>query len=293
MGFAIWDLWFTFEAMQSAKLSAILVENTLLQSIFLKREVKVDFYLPRNVSDSSQLSLLLINDGQDMETLGFEKILEQLYAEQSIEPLLCAAIHANAERKMEYGIANHPNYKGQGAKAGVYTSFILKELIPYIKETYRISSFSEKAFAGFSLGGLSALDIVWDHPTEFSKAGVFSGSFWWRSIDQNEEGYDDDKHRIMQQQIRNGKFHPGLKFFFQCGNMDETKDRNQNGIIDSIDDTLDVIKELEAKGYRNGKDIYYMEMKDGHHDIATWGRAMPEFLKWGWAFEVRGSMFEV
>lgn len=65
--------------------------------------------------------------------------------------------------------------------------------------------------------------------------------------------------------------------------MDETKDRNHNGIIDSIDDTLDVIKELETKGYKNEKDIYYMEMKDGHHDIATWGRAMPVFLKWGWS----------
>ena len=268
--------------MQSAKVSAILLENKTLQSKFLQREVKVDFYLPSHVSDPSQMSLLLINDGQDMEVMGFEKILERLYAEQSIGPLFCAAIHAGAERKMEYGIANHPNYKGQGAKAGAYTSFIMEELIPYIKETYRVFSFREKAFAGFSLGGLSALDIVWNNPDEFSKAGVFSGSFWWRSVDQTDKEYDDDKHRIMQQQIRNGRFHPGLKFFFQCGNMDETKDRNQNGIIDSIDDTLDVIKELVTKGYKNGKDIYYMEMKDGRHDIATWGRAMPEFLKWGW-----------
>ncbi len=102
--------------MQSAKVSAILVENKTLQSKFLQREVKVDFYLLRHVSDPSQMNLLLINDGQDMEVMGFEKILEQLYAEQSIEPLLCVAVHANAERKMEYGIAGHPNYKGQGAK---------------------------------------------------------------------------------------------------------------------------------------------------------------------------------
>jgi hypothetical protein len=86
----------------------------------------------------------------------------------------------------------------------------------------------------------------------------------------------------MQQQIRHDEFKPGLKFFFQCGNKDETRDRNENGIIDSVEDTLDVIKELMAKGYDPNHDIFYMEMKDGHHDIATWGRAMPEFLKWGW-----------
>ena len=52
----------------------------------------------------------------------------------------------------------------------------------------------------------------------------------------------------MHQQIRNGQFAPWLKFFLQCGNLDEIKDRNHNGIIDSIEDTLDLVKELENKG---------------------------------------------
>ena len=64
--------------------------------------------------------------------------------------------------------------------------------------------------------------------------------------------------------------------------MDEVMDRNNNGIIDSIDDTLDLIKELEAKGYDPQQDIYYLEMTDGRHDIPTWSRAMPAFLQWGW-----------
>ena len=64
--------------------------------------------------------------------------------------------------------------------------------------------------------------------------------------------------------------------------MDEVKDRNNNGIIDSIDDTKDMIAELVAKGYREEKDIEYLEMADGRHDVPTWGRAMPDFLEWGW-----------
>ena len=268
--------------MQFANESRILVENISLQSGFLKREVKINIYLPRHVAEPSQMNLLLNNDGQNMEELRLDSILEQLYAHQAIEPLLCVAIHAGRERKMEYGIASRPDYKGRGAKAGLYTSFVMDELIPYIRKTYKLPLFREKAFAGFSLGGLSAMDIAWSHPGEFKKVGVFSGSFWWRSIDQTEDEYDDDKHRIMHQSVRDGQYFPGLKFFFQCGNMDETKDRNKNGIIDSIDDTLDLVKELIAKGYESEKDIYYTEMKDGRHDIATWARAMPEFLKWGW-----------
>lgn len=268
--------------MQPVNTATILVEKRTLLSVFLGREVVIDFFLPRNVADPASMSLLLINDGQNMEEMGLQEILEGLYAEQAITPVLIAAIHTGSQRKMEYGIASQPDYLGRGAKAGAYTYFIIRELLPFIRDSYKIASFKERAFAGFSLGALMAMDIVWNHPAKFSKAGLFSASFWWRSIDQNEKEYDDDKHRIMHQVIRNGTYHRGLKFFFQCGNMDETMDRNNNGIIDSIDDTLDVIKELEAKGYDREKDIEYLEMPDGKHDIATWGRAMPQFLKWGW-----------
>ncbi len=171
---------------------------------------------------------------------------------------------------------------GCGAKAGLYTAFILKELLPYLYKHFGVSSFREQAFAGFSLGGLMALDIVWKHPDQFSKAGVFSGSLWWRNVDQDDEAYDDDQHRIMHQQVRNGIYHAGLKFFFQCGNMDETRDRNKNGIIDSIDDTLALVQELKAKGYPSSS-LQYFELSDGRHDVLTWGRAFPEFLRWGWA----------
>ncbi len=274
-----------FEVMHSANVSGILVEVDYIKSEFLQREVKVDFYLPQNVADPSQMSLLLINDGQDMEKMGFESILEKLYTTQSITPLLCVAIHCGPERRMEYGVAGIPDYKDRGASAELYTSFIFEELLPFIRKKYAVPSFREKAFAGFSLGGLSALDIVWSHPDEFQKVGVFSASLWWRSIDQAVEEYDDDKHRIIHQQVRKGQHYPWLKFFFQCGNMDETKDRNHNGIIDSIDDTMDLMKELELKGFNKENDIHYLELKDGHHDVFTWGRAMPVFLKWGWGIE--------
>jgi enterochelin esterase-like enzyme len=268
--------------METEKAHRILVESTIIESVFLEREVTVDFYLPKNVADPSQLNLLLINDGQDMEKMGFELILENFSDSANyMQPLLCVAIHCGADRKLEYGVAGIPDYLGRGNRANLYTSFVLKELLPYIKKTYCIKSFNEKAFAGFSLGGLSALDIVWSNPGVFQKVGIFSGSHWWRSIDQDNPLYDENKHRIIHQQIKNGDYIPGLKFFFQCGCLDETKDRNKNGIIDSIDDTLDLIKELKAKGYSDAS-INYLELADGKHDVPTWGRAMPDFLKWGW-----------
>jgi S-formylglutathione hydrolase FrmB len=181
---------------------------------------------------------------------------------------------------MEYGVAGQPDYKGRGAKAGDYTNFVFEELLPHVHATYHVPSFKEKSFAGFSLGGLTALDIVWNHAYEFANVGVFSGSLWWRSKGY-QEGYDDNKHRIMHQQIKKGKYFPWLKFFFECGVADEVADRNKNGVIDSIDDTLDLIHELEQKGYAPDH-IKYLELEDGKHDVPTWGSAFPAFLEWGW-----------
>ena len=129
-------------------------------------------------------------------------------------------------------------------------------------------------FAGFSLGGLSAMDIVWNHSGLFNRAGIFSGSFWWRSLDQLDPAYDDNLHRIMHQQVRNGNYIPGMKFFFQCGNNDETRDRNKNGIIDSIDDTLDLVKELEKKGYTGGYLLYPENRRQARYSNMGFGDAL-------------------
>lgn len=267
------------EFMRGAHVFSVRKEKIECYSEYLDRIVTVDFYLPRGFDKSSDYSLLLINDGQDLESMDFDLLLAEM--QDSLRPLVCVGIHCSADRKMEYGITGYPDFKGRGARAGLYEDFIIRELIPDAEKKYTLSGFRKKAFAGFSLGGLSAMSIAWNHPQLFSTAGVFSGSFWWRSVDQEDSEYDDQKHRIMHQVVRGGPCRPGLRFFFQCGNLDEKKDRNKNGIIDSIDDTLDLIAELKQLGYPDTA-IVYMEIPDGRHDVPTWARAFPFFLKWGW-----------
>lgn len=264
--------------------ACVKADTVTLFSAFLKRDIKIDFFVPTQFEITAEMSLLLINDGQDMPAMNFTGMLNKLCFEKKLKPLLCVAISANEERKMEYGVAAEKDYVRRGAKAGLYTEFIVKELLPFTYNKFKVKKFTEAAFAGFSLGGLSALDIVWNHPDIFSKVGVFSGSLWWRSKDEDDDTYRDHEHRIMQQQIRNGKLPAGLTFFFQCGKLDEAEDRNNNGIIDAIEDTYDTIHEIINKGC-GFEDIAYLEIEDGRHDVPTWGRAMPAFLKWGWGKE--------
>ena len=267
--------------LKSAK-PALLVHQLLYPSLYLEREVIIDCYIPTGISSLNNISLLLINDGQDLPKMPFDKILGSLLQTKEIEPVFCVGIHCSAVRKNEYGTARFLDYKGRGAKAHLYTAFIMLELLPFLRSEYQIDSFKDKSFAGFSLGGLCALDIVWNQHYEFRYAAVFSGSLWWRDKSHLDKDFDEDKNRIMQKQIRNGGYVPWLKFFFEVGTLDETEDRNSNGIIDSIDDTCAVIDELVNKGYNPKTDINYLEIKDGSHDVATWARAFPSFLKWIW-----------
>ncbi|MBL7750485.1 MAG: esterase [Chitinophagaceae bacterium] len=252
-----------------------------LASEFLDRTVLIDIYLPRNHQPDTQYSLLLINDGQDLPKFDLGALLADMEGKGEIEPLIVVGIHCSEDRKMEYGTVAYTDYMGRGARAGKHQQFVFDELLPYLRAQYAPQGFKEKSYAGFSLGGLTAIDVVWNNPHEFRRAGVFSGSLWWRLNDIG-KGYIEETDRIMHKQIREGKYHPWLKFYFTTGSLDETMDRNNNGIIDSIDDTLGLIEELEKIGYSVTEDIFYINYKDGRHDVETWGRAMPEFLRWGW-----------
>lgn len=257
----------------------------ILNSTILDRDIQVDFYVPDNAPLNDQYRLLLINDGQDLPTMNFKFILEQFYNTEISAPLICIGIYCGPDRKNEYGTANKLDYKGRGNKAPLYTQMIFEELMPFIRTHSGIVSFVDKSFCGFSLGGLSALDIVWNHPEHFLNVGVFSGSLWWRDTCQDDESFNESEHRIMHNQVKKGSLHPWLRFFFETGTLDEVADRNGNGIIDAIDDTLSLIDDLISVGYPK-ENIKYLELENGTHNVETWGKAFPEFLKWSFASSI-------
>lgn len=256
---------------------AYLVNTHTISSKNLKRKIALDVYLPNDLMGHEELHLLLLNDGQDGPALGLKDTLTRLYLEQKLKPVVVVAIHAGDDRINEYGIAGHPDFKGRGSKATAYTKFILAELLPFIDDL-ALNINGRRGFAGFSLGGLSAMDIVLHNSAQFSLSGVFSGSFWWRSRDLT-KGYTD-ADRIMHQVIRDLPRKENQQFWIMAGTEDEASDRNNNFIIDSIDDSIDIVKELLAKGYERRSAVAYVEIVGGRHDMPTWGKAMPLFLTW-------------
>ena len=62
--------------MQMQQNRAVLKESTQIYSENLNRSVSLDFYLPTQVSDPREMSLLLINDGQDLEKAGLKHMAQ-------------------------------------------------------------------------------------------------------------------------------------------------------------------------------------------------------------------------
>lgn len=261
----------------AASPSEIVPIEIILRSAFLDRQVTVTVLLPPGFSLSEKYPLVLFNDGQDFEALRMAETAAALQSGGKIASCVIAGIHASYARTYEYGTACQPDYAGRGDKAGLTTSFVLEELLPYMTHHYHTVA-NGITYAGCSLGGLMALDAVWNHPEVFSKAGTFSGSLWWRqkAIDA---GYSETD-RIMHRQIRDTERFAPLNFWFQCGTWDEHDDRDGDGVIDSIQDTLECIAELERKGYAWGRDIRYLEVNEGMHNPETWAKVLPDFLLW-------------
>lgn len=246
----------------------------------LDREVSVDIFLPPDYRKkrTTHFPVLLVNDGQDLTALGMAAVLEKGWRRGDFRRIIVVGIHANERRIREYGTARQPDYKGRGDLADTYKAFIVNELLPYLYSKFRLTD--EVAIAGFSLGGLSAFDIGWAEPGVFQKIGVFSGALWWRSKAVNPR--DPDADRILFDILLSSKKNDGQRFWFQAGTKDETDDRNHNGIIDAIDDTIQLVGLLTAMGYSDDE-IRYLEIDGGTHDPQTWGRAMPDFLKWAFS----------
>ncbi|HEA30378.1 MAG TPA: esterase family protein [Leeuwenhoekiella sp.] len=251
-----------------------------LYSTYLER--KVDFRLfapPTFWKNPQKFPVLLMNDGQDFDKMNLASTLTAAFTTKGIQPFIYVGITAG-NRLQEYGTACCSDFKGRGARAKIYSQFIIKEMIPFLKDEFNAShKKTDWVFCGMSLGGLNAFDIGFNHANYFDKIGVFSGSFWWRKKPYI-KGDMEDRSRIVLDMVKNADHNPHLDFWFQCGSLDEKVDRNNNGIIDSIDDTLDLVKELQAKGYSFPGDITYLQIEGGRHDLPTWGKAFPGFLRW-------------
>jgi iron(III)-enterobactin esterase len=240
------------------------------------REIRV--YLP-TTGVTPTTPVLVALDGQNMPAWRLEETLAALAMKgQFIQPLV-VAVAAGPDRVEEYGLAGWPDYAGRGRQAEAFQGFVVTTLLPAVRSRYGVNADRERTgIMGSSLGGLAAFDLAWRHPETFGFAGIFSGSFWWRG--DNSSPAAQQASRLAHRLVRETTPRTPPRFFLEAGTRDETDDRDGNGVIDAIQDTTELIGELERRGYVPGPNLRYLEIPGGEHRESTWAQALPGFLEW-------------
>ena len=239
------------------------------------REVRV--FVPGEISATTPVLIAL--DGQNMGAWRLDEALAGIAAQGRPVPLV-VAIHSGKDRIEEYGMAGTPDFAGRGKLAEDFQRFVLGSVLPAVRARYGVTADPARTgVMGSSLGGLAAFDLAWRHPEVFGLVGVFSGSFWWRGADGPAAVRQASRlaHRLVRETpARTAR----QRLWFSVGTKEEKDDRDGNGVIDAVQDTTELIDELELKGWKKSDNLNYVPVEGGEHNEAAWAKVLPGFLDW-------------
>jgi predicted alpha/beta superfamily hydrolase len=135
-------------------------------------------------------------------------------------------------------------------RGDLYLDFLINTVKPLIDARYlTLPDREHTGIVGSSLGGLISLYAFFRHPRVFGFAGVLSPSLWLS------EG-------AIFSFIAHAPFSPG-KLYLDVGTREGARH------VANAQEMRDL---LEAKGYRLGDDLLWVEEEMGHHHEAAWAR---------------------
>ena len=199
--------------------------------------------------------VLYAHDGQnlfDPSTSSFgvdwqlDETADSLIKQGKIKEIIIVGIYNTSKRRQEY-------YTGDTGES--YMKFIVKELKPFIDNTYRtLSDRKNTASMGSSAGGLVSFMLVWKYNEVFSKAACISPAFYIRGLD------------YITPVLENKEKRKDINIYIDCGGtgLDSL-------LLTGAEKMLSALKE---KGYERGKDYTWFFDKTGEHNEQNWARRL-------------------
>ncbi len=229
----------------------------------LNRTRRIWIYFPPDYETSgTSYPVLYMHDGQNLfdaltAYAGEWKVDETLnaFSAQGKRVPLVVGIDNGPQRMAEYTPWTNPQYGGgEGEK---YMQFIVETLKPYIDQHYRTLPDRENTgIMGSSLGGLISHYGALKYQETFSKAGLFSPSYWFNDsvwLFTHNEGKKQD-----------------MRFFQLCGTNESA---GMVGEMQRMNDSLVKLGFLQNT-------IFNKIVTGGQHNEKLWSDAFGEAYLW-------------
>lgn len=225
---------------------------------------RIWLYLPPNYDSTTEsFSVLYMHDGQNLFDAAtsfageweVDETLNELYAEGKTVPIVVGIDNGGAHRIDEY--TPWPNAQYGGGDGDLYAQFIVETLKPYIDENYRtLPDRDNNGVMGSSLGGLISHYTGLKYQEVFSKAGVFSPSYWF-----NDSVYDFTYLKGKQEDMK----------IYIMGGSDESA-----GLVAEMLAMTDTL--LAAGFYEN--EMALKVVQGGQHNEQLWREEFGEAYEW-------------
>ena len=227
------------------------VEEYKFESENLEDKRRIRVYTPYGYDKNEKnYGFIVLTDGDEyINLLSATETLNNLIASKKIPPILVIFIDSTENRMKELKCSDS------------FGEVIVKELIPWARQNYNISSNPKDAIiCGLSLGGLTATYLGLNYSKIFGNVLSQSGSYWYRP-----ESYSSVNDDCWMSSNFKKIDKLSLKFYLSIGVL-ETKDR-------IIDTNINLKDTLTAKGY----DVEFQWFKSGH-DYLSWGENLANGL---------------
>jgi predicted alpha/beta superfamily hydrolase len=176
-------------------------------------------------------------------------------ARRGVEAIVVAVPNLGPERLDEYSPYHDPE-AGGGGKAAAYTGFLADTLKPAVDRRWRTRPGRDHTvIVGSSMGGLLSLYALFARAATFGAAGVLSPSLWFAG-------------GAIFSDIESAPYVPArvyLDIGCQEGPQHVANARRMRDL-------------LQAKGYRLGQELRWLESRTGRHDERSWGRRFARAL---------------